>query len=175
MPLPTAKQIAGIVWAECGGIRESQTQVTSARTYEHRLAIATVVVNRVRQNLNYNDGRGTARERYPSGSALQNPDVVEAWQETQLAAEDGLQTVRYILTSRETLEGAQFYCHVYHPWHSARWRGTISEAQSVANYPAWDPRRGQRRTVYLAVHVNRRIRDAVIRRTASAPASSTPR
>ena len=117
MPLPTAKQIAGIVWAECGGIRESQTQATSARTYEHRLAIATVVVNRVRQNLNYNDGRGTARERYPSGSALQNPDVVEAWQETQLAAEDGLQTVRYILTSNETLEGAQFYCHVYQPWH----------------------------------------------------------
>jgi hypothetical protein len=183
--MPNATQVAEIVWAECGGIRASATQVTSAATYAHRLAIALCVVNRGRQGLPWGDGVQTCAPRGgPSAADRSQPAVQAAWTETQRAAGAAMQTVSQPLNSEATLRGAQLYCHTW----TAPITGIRLEGVYVASYAAWDPRSTIRvrihgttveypgpRTVWLSVHVIERARDrAIARERGGTPTSPAP-
>ena len=112
--MPSTTQVAEIVWAECSGIRASSTQVTSAATYAHRLAIALCVVNRGRQGLPWGDGVQTCEPRGGPSAADRGQSAVQAaWSETQRATAAAMQTVSQPLNSEATLRGAQLYCHTW--------------------------------------------------------------
>jgi hypothetical protein len=72
--MPTSDQLAGIVWGECGGIRDrdatGRVLVLSDRTYVQRLAVAIVVVNRARQSIPWGVQPHTMPPVTPSRSVL---------------------------------------------------------------------------------------------------------
>lgn len=183
--MPNATQVAEIVWAECSGIRASSTQVTSAATYAHRLAIALCVVNRGRQGLPWGDGVQTCAPRGGPSAADHGQSAVQAaWSESQRAAAAAMQTISQPLNSQATLLGAQLYCHTW----TAPITGIRLEGVFVKSYAAWDPRSIIRvrihgnmveytgpRTVWLSVHVIERSRDRAIARERAATPSSARR
>jgi hypothetical protein len=183
--MPSTTQVAEIVWAECSGIRATSTQVTSAATYAHRLAIALCVVNRGRQGLPWGDGVQTCAPRGGPSAADRGQSAVQAaWFETQRAAAAAMQTVSQPLNSEATLRGAQLYCHTW----TAPITGIRLEGTFVTSYAAWDPRTTIRvrihehtveytgpRTVWLSVHVIERSRDRAIARERAATPTSAPR
>jgi len=89
--MPSKEKVAGIIWAECGGIRASAAVFTSRDTYLHRLAIGLCVVNRGRQGLHWGDNRQTcAPAPVPTAAELALPGVAPAWTETERAELESL-------------------------------------------------------------------------------------
>jgi len=166
MVMPTTNQVAEIIWAECGAMRESATVVTPTETYQHRLAVGICVVNRGRQNLPWGRGSGqTAVPRGPTADELAVPAASQGWGETNKAAAAAMLTRTLRLDDPNTLYGAQPYFHT--------WRGPCGHhrlgGEFVTRIPSWDTRRRRidgngrewigPRLFWLCVHVIVVIRD----------------
>ncbi len=174
MALPGLVELAGIVYASSSGMRRSSDwrelaqqgeRTSSPVVYIHRLAIATINVNRARQNMSIGQGitqgGSTERPAFPPRSRLALPGVEEEWKECQSAAKEALRTAVHPLRLLILWEGAQFYEHRWGPAPRRVRPGPMGRfAQLLESIgPMWDPRpnKGQ---VWLDIHVDRISRDA---------------
>lgn len=173
--MPSFEKVAGIIWAECGGIQASAGSLTSSDTYLHRLAIGLCVVNRGRQNLDWGDNRQTCAPAPPTPTELVLPNVYPKWAETKRAAAAAMATASSPLDDSDTLCGAQLYVHTWTAPHTGMRLG----GRFVVSYRAWDIRRSiSVRTprgivtytgphwVWLSVHVDEAMRNRAMARAA---------
>jgi hypothetical protein len=174
--MPSLEKVAGIIWAECGGIQASASSVTSRDTFLHRLAIGLCVVNRGRQNLDWGDNHQTcAPAPSPTPTELALPNVYPKWAETKRAATAAMATASSPLDGRDTLFGAQLYVHTWTGPHTGMRLG----GRFVQYYRAWDTRSTIRvrrregivtytgpRAVWLSVHVDEAMRNRAMARAA---------
>jgi hypothetical protein len=134
--------------------------------YIHRIAIATININRVRQDMSIGEGKNvpggsTERPAFPSRDARELLGGEEEWRECQAAAAEALRTASYPLNSRTIWEGAQFYEHRWGDAARAARPGPMGRfavlLESIG--PMWDSRPGKGQ-VWLDIHVERTSRSA---------------
>ena len=160
MPL-TEREIAGIVWAESGGIRPTEHPPRrsggsgaqadaggasppetdySTQVRDHRLAIAIIVCNRERQRFPVNDGGGTAAASYPEPAPPTHPEEAAAWQQCQDVAREAFQLTQISpMDSELVMDGAQGYHHRWEGQLVTRTWNDMPLYESAG--PAWDRRR----------------------------------
>lgn len=172
--VPTAEEIAAVIWRECGGIRDRVSGIVHAasrRTFEHKRAIGIVVINRSVQDIAWGcrSENSTMTPIPPEPHELMNTDAVTSWLECRNAASSARQLYELAGPTGQLaspfflLSGAQYYCHSDHDS-----RSPVGGAIWVASFEAWELLGGGR-PVWLIVRVDERQRDRAIALRSGAP------
>lgn len=168
-PPLTIDNIAGVVFAECGGFRSdgaySRARAIAERSYrprmreayangqwQQKLAVATIVVNRNRQRQPWGNNRHTMRPVRPRRT---DAATNASWDECIEAARQAMRRMHLDMSSEVNLRGAQYYNH-RPPAPLMRTRLGGKHLRSIG--PAWDA--AHRREVWLDVYYDSILRDS---------------